>query len=137
MELQVAAKTLHLPTSQTRHHLEPGDNGSDGRRGWSARKADFATFYESPELSGKGLVVAPNEPLDDLRDVDRAGGGNWNNRISSVRVVGGNQGSPGAVLCSRPSCQQGGWVLMLNNGDEVELTGGFNNSASFVGVFDT
>lgn len=112
-----------------------GHGGDDDRLGFSARRADFTTFYERSTLIGKGFVVAPNDQVDDLNDLRRPGGGDWNNEISSVRVVGGNNGAPGAVLCARVSCQQGGWVLILNNGDETQLTGGFNNSASFVGVF--
>jgi hypothetical protein len=109
--------------------------GDDNQIGWSARKASFATFYDRSSLSGESFVVAPNETKDDLNDLNKPNGGDWNNEISSVRVVGGNTNAPGAVLCARVSCQQGGWVLILNNGDATQLTGGFNNSASFVGVF--
>jgi hypothetical protein len=109
--------------------------GDDDQIGWSARKASFATFYDRSSLSGESFVVAPNETKDDLNDLNKPNGGDWNNEISSVRVTGGNNNAPGAVLCARVSCQQGGWVLILNNGDATQLTGGFNNSASFVGVF--
>ncbi|NMO56224.1 hypothetical protein HH310_34235 [Actinoplanes sp. TBRC 11911] len=118
-----------------RHGNRHGNGHGDDRLAWSARKAQFTTFYDRPNLSGPSFVVAPNDTVDDLNDLRKPGGGDWNNEISSVRVVGGNAGSPGAVLCARVSCKKGGWVLILNNSDETQLVGGFANSASFVGVF--
>ncbi|HEY0000766.1 MAG TPA: hypothetical protein VGB74_09960 [Actinoplanes sp.] len=110
------------------------DSGDDSDGGWS-RMAQFATFYDKGSLSGLGFVVSPGEQKDNLKKLKKPGGGTWDNKISSVRVVGNNSGLPGVVLCSKASCKKGGWVRLFNNGDEVQLTGGLSNQASFVGVF--
>jgi hypothetical protein len=86
-------------------------------------------------LSGPGFVLDPPNTIFDLKDQRKPGGGTWNNEISSVRVVGGNPGNPGVVLCAQAGCQTGGWIQVFNNGEELQPAGGMNNTASSVGVF--
>jgi hypothetical protein len=112
--------------------LSGGGNG-DGPDDRSAQ-AQFATFYNSPLLRGEGFVLDGPNVINNLNLLPRPSGGSWNNRISSVRIVGGNPSLPGVVLCAAVGCSTGSPVL-LNNGSALTLTGGLNNTASFVGVF--
>ncbi len=101
----------------------------------SSSLALFATFYNRGDFTGTAFVLNPPNAFNNLRQVPYPGGGNWNDKISSVSTVGGNAGGAGAALCARRGCATPGWVLIVQNQAQVQLLGGFNNSASFVGVF--
>jgi hypothetical protein len=116
------------------HGDDDGRGDGDGG-GFVMGRATFTTFYDRSTLSGPGFVLDPPNTIFDLRDVRMPGGGTWNNEISSFRVVGGNPGKPGVVLCAQVGCKTTGWIQVFNNGEELQLTGGFNNTASSVGVF--
>lgn len=95
----------------------------------------WATFYNGSNFQGSAFVVNPPNAISNLANLPYPTGGSWNNRISSVTTTGGNPALPGAALCARPACLTPGWVLTIPNQTHAQLFGGFNNTASYVGVF--
>jgi len=121
--------TARLENGRVVFDFTPG--GPEG----STPLALWATFYSRGDFTGTAFVLNPPNAFNDLRNISYPGGGNWNNRISSVVTVQGAAGGAGAALCAKVGFATPGWVLVVSNQTRLQLLGGFNNSASFVGVF--
>lgn len=87
--------------------LAQRDTGRPDERRRQARPA-VAILYSDPDFQGDAYEIYPGDEIGDLREVRFPGGGKINDRVSSIRILGGLH----LTVYADPECR----------GDQVLLT---------------